>query len=722
VNTLIGVLALGASLSSLGVALWLIRRRGLPPLQSGPKAATTALTTDVTARIPPPGPPATGPSSELSHDQIVAAARAPAPLNSHTVLLTRERMQGDARTEHLPRAAVLAAIRRHQPAEAHPPTAESGTVHLSRAAALDIAVRPPPAAGPSAASRSPAEPAPSPTPPEPNTVFMSRDAVLAAATRKQSPPEPNTVFMSRDAVLAAATRKQSPPEPNTAVLPREVLLAPGERPPTLSIPVTEELPREPAPKLADPGQLRTELSSASTSGPAPGLELDPEPNPGPDPDTELLPREVTERPEQPEPGAQSEASPSPRPPPSPAQPSSAARPSPSGHDIAIETLERHLDEGLEAMESLLIELEHPSATLRELVEGDERTWRGNLAVLSLTQRRVIDELLIPRLREQQESPRYRLAIALTLFELKEFDVPKRIFELLDELDPAGTGAVMKALAHWGDPHITGVAQKGLAQAAPLDRQAWLKLCVERNIPIPDPELEALLEHEQPDSLALGLNLVSLCDDPQRYGAKVDWLLLTGKRENRQAAIVAGLVLDRPTAALVSKQGARDPSMPEVCALHATLAQESDIQALIRWASKPSAPTHAGWALGLCGRKSALQGCIDRLTHVDREVAEAALAGFCIGSGFAGSAGDAPAWWSEHRDAFKPGIRYLGGTAISFEVVVDQLASGSEALRAALMTELLVRSKGRLRLPTRWLPSAYLEDLAGLDPDKLLVAY
>lgn len=491
-------------------------------------------------------------------------------------------------------------------------------------------------------------------------------AILARAQRGEQTSQPKTEFLSRDEILAAQRREQSP-DSKTKFLSRDEILAtpqPRERHPS----ATEFLSRE---EMFAAVQHREPFEM-----PAATLESKHEPQPGP---------------------------------------VSSGEP-----DIAAETLELHLGEAVDAMEKVLEALAGSDSSMPELAAGPERSWRGNVEVLSLTSKRVVEQMVLPALRNPNTPARRRLATALTLLEIKRVDVPTLVLDLFAELDTAGRTVLLDALAHWDDLRADKTVLAGLQRFAAAHRHEWLRLCVERSCELPAEVLGPLLEEKAPKLLAAGLRLIPFGASVDKYSSIVDRHLVAGLAEVREPAILTGLLLERPTALLVSKQAARDPSMPLVCEALASTGSDADSKALIPWTSKPNAPAHAGWALGLIGRLDALDACAARLDHADAAVVDSALAGLRHASGFEGPAEQARRWWTEHRDDFKPGVRYLAGQPISFEVVRKRLMTAPTQVRQALALELGLRSRGRIRLPLRRLPGAYVEAVARLD-EALLVA-
>jgi hypothetical protein len=362
---------------------------------------------------------------------------------------------------------------------------------------------------------------------------------------------------------------------------------------------------------------------------------------------------------------------------------------------------------------LLDALAGPAPAIRQLADGPEQTWRGNVEVLSLARERVLEQMLLPILRDRATPGRRRVGAALTLFELKGVEVASLVPELFDELDAGGRVAILEALAYSDDVRVDKILIKRVQHGPALHRLEWLSVCVERGCELPADVLAPLLAEKQPKLLAAGLRLLPFSIEAPKHAAIVDRHLVAGVPEVREPAILAGLLLGRPSAMLVSKQAARDPAMPLVCEALAATGSDVDGKALIAWAGKDGAPAHAGWVLGLLGTVEAIDACAGRLEHSDAGVVGSALAGFCLASGFDGPASGARSWWVENRPKFEGRGRYIGGRGISLAMLQQRLMMGSVELRRSISLALLLRSKGRVRLPIRRLPSTWSTAVARL---------
>jgi hypothetical protein len=518
-------------------------------------------------------------------------------------------------------------------------------------------------------------PAPTRNASEPATEFISREEVLALAARRASKPatEPVTEFLTREEIFTRLGPTSSA-APATEVIPRAEILAAADRrlaPPSKEPSGTEFLSRDEILAAADRRAPKVE---------APVAERMPVPEPVVAP-PKFEPKHIPE-------------------PPPPAASVS------TGPDIPDETLEQHLRAALEALDGLLDALAGPAPAIRQLADGPEQTWRGNVEVLSLARERVLEQMLLPILRNRVTPAPRRLGAALTLFELKGVEVATLVPALFDEIDAGGRTALLDALAHTDDARVDKIIIKRVQHGPATHHLDWLNVCIERGCELPADVLASLLAEKQPKLLAAGLRLLPFSPEPAKHAGIVDRHLVAGVPEVRGPAILAGLLLARPSAVLVSKQAARDPAMPLVCEALAAMGSDVDGKALIAWAGKDGAPPHAGWVLGLLGTVEALDACVGRLEHSDAAVVASALAGFRLASGFDGPASGARTWWAENRPKFDARGRHVGGRAISLAILQQRLMTASVELRRSISLELLLRSKGRVRLPVRRLPSTW----------------
>ena len=324
-------------------------------------------------------------------------------------------------------------------------------------------------------------------------------------------------------------------------------------------------------------------------------------------------------------------------------------------------------------------------------------------VLSLMSERVVELLILPVLRDAEARGRYRLAAALTLLELDKINPAQVVLETFASLDADGRTALLDALAYWEDPRANVTVVRGLRQAAAEDELGWLQLCIERGCDVGTETLDRLLKSKEPELLAAGLRLVPMSAERERYTGAVDRHLFEGPPVVREAAIVAGLVLKRPSADLILKQAARDPDLPLACSLLAMLGADDDIAGLAAWAREEGAPSHAGWALGLSGRRVALDACVELV-----ETNESALEGVRVATGYLGGASGASDWWKEHRGEFEPGTRYLEGKPFSPEELQGGLGR-FPAIREELALALTIRDCVRILPTLRQLPGASVQE-------------
>jgi hypothetical protein len=380
--------------------------------------------------------------------------------------------------------------------------------------------------------------------------------------------------------------------------------------------------------------------------------------------------------------------------------------------ISAEILTEHFEAALRVFGPMLGLEGHGDLAAR--VQGPELEWRQHVEVLALTAERAANELIWPTLVDTSAPSARRKAAALMLLELEAAKGHERLLERFAELDEVGREAAILGLTLWNSPRAETTALKGWQAADGIEQQMlWLRVFIERAA---DPGPAVILKATEPELLAIGLSLLPFHAQGREHAARIDRHILTGKPAVRMAAVRAGLTFERPAPWLACKQASRDPALPEICLLYAMLAPAKELETLSTWAKQPAAPAHAGWALGVSGRRVGIEACLDRLDHADPDVAAKALAGFQHATGYKGSrsASAARDWWKANEARFAGDKRHLHSELLTLASARRMLATGSRESRDALRLELLVRSGGRVRLPGVALPSREQKLLEELD--------
>jgi hypothetical protein len=472
-----------------------------------------------------------------------------------------------------------------------------------------------------------------------------------------------TVFLSPEAAARAAESESTAPEAATELVPREEIFRVAN-----SVRASEELGSKAAPAGTEfiPRDELMALIQASR-----GKQDEPPP--------------------QPEPALHVPAyTPPPVPTPAP----------PSAPDVPVATLSEHFDAAVGAFARI-----HPRSESLDVLVGEPLAkWLAARELLALASERAATDLLLPTLDDAHAAEDRRTAAALLLLLLRDFDGVSALLERAASPSTEQiTRTIITAVEHWDSPRVEALLGKALARASEADKPRWWQVFWRRAL---DPGSELvleLLESKDPARVKIGLELLCVHAGRATYGAAVDRHTFSTNSEVKIAAIRAGLMLGRPSALVVCKQAARDPLCPEACMLHAVLADEKELAALVEWGTRAGAPAHAAWALGYSGRRAGIEACLALLQGSTEDVAYEALAGFRAATGFSGERGEAAAWWTQNQARFPAQTRYLRGRAANLETTKLAFRGADARLWESLRIELLVRSKGDVLLPTVGMP-------------------
>ena len=406
----------------------------------------------------------------------------------------------------------------------------------------------------------------------------------------------------------------------------------------------------------------------------------------------------------------------PAPPPPPEPKPVAELPEAQAPELAEVVLIEHFVGASEALrQALPSEGDHDQ---RALAEGPQAHWRANLDVLKLNGELAARLVLLPTLFDPEQSRARRFAAALALFNMKG---GSGVLDAIEDFDRVCHGVVSSALAHIDDGvRAEGIVAMGSALTQGERRLDWLGVYATRAADPGRELIQELLASREPDELAMGLRLIPLHANARAFVGPIDRHLLSTKPAIRSAALVAGLALARPSAWMQCKQAARAPDSPEPCLLLATLGGERDRSRLISWAKRAAVPAYAGWALAVSGYPAAILASIEIAEGGVDSVHEAAIAGFNIATGAeVDSWMEAKDWWAVEGEGFEVGRRYLRGEPMTSTALAAELMRGSVRWREALALELLVRTRGAMKLPTAFMPTrapALAEALAELELD------
>lgn len=356
----------------------------------------------------------------------------------------------------------------------------------------------------------------------------------------------------------------------------------------------------------------------------------------------------------------------------------------------------------------LVELLDGMQPFGQLAGGALVRWREHAEQLGLESVGARRELTVC-FGDATRSPDERLTAALLLLTIAGKEGAALLLEHAALGDRESLGVTIMALELGGNvQHLL----RGCADAAPEQRGAWLR-ALERQAIDPGPAvLEHALSSEQPDELAAGLSLLCMHEAREQHGHAVIPHLFAQEPDVRSAAIVAGLVLGLPQAPILLAQTARRPGMFVAALLHAIEAKPKQLGALTKagpWTED------LAFALALCGRPRAITAVIE---FVGSSASPRLLAGLRWSTGFVGTPSELPSWWAEQRAVYESDTRLLLGQPITAHRLYAALPRVTAAVWPALRLELLVRSKGALRLRTHALPDALLAASSRIDEAQL----
>jgi hypothetical protein len=516
---------------------------------------------------------------------------------------------------------------------------------------------------------------------------------LALWNWKRGESAPGTVVIPQQELLrnpiVVSESQTPPPERATEFVPREESFRAADRvraaEEKLLQPVSEAQSEPPAATEFLPLEKMMEVFSGPHRT-SPNLPREPEPPPRrePPPRHEPPPRREPVREVPPVPMREPAAPPSP--------PTKAAATEP---DIPIEVLTEHFNAGVDALDRIL----RRNEGLDALADGPLKTWRSALDLLVLAGRRSATKLLLPILDDAATAEHRRTAAALLLLHLRGFDGPSALLER----SSVATRAIVTAIEHWDSSRAEAVLEKALARSSEANKPLWWQVYW-RRASDPGPALVSeLLTSKDPARAKIGLDLLCMHAARITHAGAVDRHTFSSDPELKTAAIRAALVLGRASALVVCKQAARAPQCPEACLLHAVLANDKEFASLVSWGTKKGAPPHAAWVLGYSGRRTGIEACLSLVRDAAQDIAAEAFAGFRAATGFAGERSEVESWWRQNQGRFHVGTRYLRGRTADVEATKVALHAADARLWHGYRLELLVRSKGEVRLPEVGMP-------------------
>ncbi|MFP2963640.1 TIGR02270 family protein [Myxococcus sp. 1LA] len=397
--------------------------------------------------------------------------------------------------------------------------------------------------------------------------------------------------------------------------------------------------------------------------------------------------------------------------------------------------ETHLDEAAFRWTQWAQALDAPDFTLADVAELEEQ-FSAHVDGLVLGHEPVARRLLEPALASEEPE---RIATAA--------------LALLRSEEPFGAAAVLAALPSAQPPALPAL-QRALELAPPSANFAGLPPLLKQEDS--SPELLSLVldvlgahglatadlclpfaAHADPMVAAAGLRAASHGKLPIAP-AVIQRALDSATRPLRDAAIVAGLQGGH-RGAWAACQAAAEPNGPGgrlPLLLLAMNGDERDLKLLLERLSGEKSRPDALWALGFSGRVAAADACVEHMRHKPTAALAgesfSAITGLSIEADFAVPKEEAEeelaplededldadlhpkpedalpiphpekvmAWWHDLRPRLDAKQRYLAGTPLTPQALLEALMSVSMRRRHALALELALRSRGAIQVPTR----------------------
>jgi uncharacterized protein (TIGR02270 family) len=419
--------------------------------------------------------------------------------------------------------------------------------------------------------------------------------------------------------------------------------------------------------------------------------------------------------------------------------------SPVGHApdrILWDVVEEHLDEVEFLFELWRNTLDASHYTLAELRKGPEMRLLAHLDGLRVGGEVVVQRLLEPALADEGTEPLRAAAVALAMFTATEPGRGRTLVQRLPALAEPVQAGVAWALAACDRPDLATVLTSAIAQGTGALPAMLLEVSAARAEDVQG-VLDPLMHADDP---ATRIAVARACGVDRRRLPWVERATIAGDEALRDAALPTALTMGSEHAWQLVGRLALDAKLVHRDAMTwmAQLGEPRLVDALAARLSDEGARADVLWALGFSGRVAAADACLQWLGDEDF--------GPLAGEAFAGITGidvhddaywedavptedvdgelpplaqdleaelvvapeeelrppkpDAIAkWWVEHRGRFAPEQRWIAGQPAQLDGFLHALRTESMRRRHARAFELLVRSQGRARVPTRMMSSA-----------------
>ncbi|WP_434345608.1 TIGR02270 family protein [Myxococcus virescens] len=409
--------------------------------------------------------------------------------------------------------------------------------------------------------------------------------------------------------------------------------------------------------------------------------------------------------------------------------------------LLVDVLEEHLDEAEFRWLHWKRALEAPDFTLDEAATREERLL-AHLEGLEDTD--ALDTVVRPAF-DSEEAPRISAA-AYALLGLGEVD--EALVRLRGAEAPA-RAAILRALEVSEAPRL-GARLLELLTLEDTALQAGVLEALAFRQEAPAEVLARFLTHEEPRARIAALRgALPLPEDAVRRHLPA--LLDSAHAGIRAAAMEAGLASGVRLAWEACRKEVQVPGAHarEAMVLLALGGDEAEAALLVDLLESAELRAHALWALGFSGRVAAMESCVRYLAvpEVARLAGEAfsAMTGLRLEGAFALPPGETPEgapapleeeesldadlaprpeddlpwpdvaavkhWWVQNQARFVKGTRYLQGQPFTGPVLVEALESSPMRRRHVLARELVIRTRGQHRIPTRAFTHRQREALA-----------
>ena len=433
---------------------------------------------------------------------------------------------------------------------------------------------------------------------------------------------------------------------------------------------------------------------------------------------------------------------------------------PQAELILWDIMEEHLEETGYLWGQWEAALDAPDYTLAEVAEVEERLF-AHVDGLLVGGPPVAERLLLPALAD--DDPELVFAAAYSLLSSGVADLADAVVGAMVEADEDQLPAIKRALElaplDGLERRLRTLATKGKppVRAAALDALTFHGLEVggllTRFLAIKNPVLlqAGLRAARLPGALLLEEHLRRAMDH--------------SNPEVRDAALEAGLIRGLPAAKerCQALAASRDPGCGHALLLLALAGDERDHELIRDCRKMPKLRAAVIWAMGYSVRVSAAELCLRAIDTEDGDIARLAGEAFCSitgldleGEGFVAPgqpssrqdpcvegamepqedeleelAPQTPeqmllrpdccavrAWWKEHREQFKDGVRYLYGSPMDKTSLLQALRHAPTRRRHPLALAVTLRTRGAQLLQTRaWsgLQWEQIRRMSSLDP-------